>query len=223
MLRTLVLDFGGPVLLSPFEVVPGLESRLGVTPGTWGWTGPFDPARDRLWRRVAAREINEPQYWEIRAEQIAPLTGCCDVRQLMSWLYPSEAIGSFIRREASETVRAAKAAGLRTAVLTNDLASFFGADWISRVGFLNEVEAVVDGSLTGFLKPDPEAYRLVLDSVQSAAEDALFVDDLPPNVEGARAIGMTALHFDVTRPSESYREIARLLGLTQTGAHSIGL
>lgn len=220
--QALILDFGGPVLLSPFEMVPGLESRVGVAPGTFGLTGPFDPASDPLWHRVDIHEITEPQYWEIRAQQLAAVTGVGNVRQLMALLYPPAEIGSVIRPQAYETVRAAKVAGLRIAVLTNDLASFFDHDWISRVAFLDEVETIVDGSLTGVLKPDPAAYRAVLDALEIPAEKAMLVDDLAPNVDGARAVGMPALLFDVTRPSESYREIARLLGLPELGCSRSG-
>jgi putative hydrolase of the HAD superfamily len=76
-----------------------------------------------------------------------------------------------------------------------------------------QVEAFVDGSVTGTLKPRPAACELILATLGVTAESALFVDDQPRNVAGARDIGMTVLHFDVTRPRASYAEVARLLGL----------
>lgn len=216
-LRALVLDFGGPVLLTPFEAARTLESRIGLPAGTFEWSGPFDPAHDPLWRKVEADEIGQPQYWEIRAREVAAVTGRPGVRQLMALLYPAEEIDSLIRHQACQTVRTAKAAGLRTAVLTNDLALFHDDEWISRVGFLDEVDTVIDGSRIGVLKPDPAAYRVVLDSLQVDAEEAIFVDDHPSNVAGARAVGMPALRFDVTKPSQSFREVGRLLGFTGFG------
>ncbi len=39
----LVLDFGGPVLLTPFELTARTERRLGLRAGSLPWRGPFDP------------------------------------------------------------------------------------------------------------------------------------------------------------------------------------
>lgn len=212
--RALVLDFGGPVLLTPFEVVQGLERRLGLSPGIFEWAGPFDPAKDSLWRRMQADEITEHEYWLTRAEEVSAVTGGPGLRVMMAQLYPVDEIDSFIRRQACQAVWAAKAAGLGTAVLTNHLASYYDDDWISRVGFLNEVDVVIDGSRTGVLKPDPAAYQPVLDALEMPAEAVLFVDDQPINIDGARAIGMAGLLFDVTKPSDSYRQVAQSLGLS---------
>jgi len=65
--KAVVLDFGGPVLLTPFERLPALERSLGLPPGTFGWRGPFDPAADPLWRSMQAGELSEPAYWASRA------------------------------------------------------------------------------------------------------------------------------------------------------------
>lgn len=215
MPRALVLDFGGPVLLTPFEVVQAFERRLGLAPGTFEWAGPFDPAKDSLWRRMQAGEITEDEYWATRAEEMAAVTGDPGLRAMMAHLYPADEIDSLIRRQAREAVWAAKAAGLRTAVLTNHLASYYDDDWISRAGFLNEVDVVIDGSRTGVLKPDPAAYWPILDALETPAKAALFVDDQPRNIDGARAIGMAALLFDVTKPSESYRQVVQSLGVSE--------
>lgn len=45
------------------------------------------------------------------------------------------------------------------------------------------------------IKPDASIYHLALDRFGLAADEALFIDDSLPNVEGARAVGMHAHHF----------------------------
>ncbi len=45
------------------------------------------------------------------------------------------------------------------------------------------------------LKPEPAIYRLLLDRNGLAAGDCVFIDDSIANVEGARAVGMDAIHF----------------------------
>lgn len=47
----------------------------------------------------------------------------------------------------------------------------------------------------GARKPDPVVFERVLESYETAAEDAFFADDLPENVEGAASVGITAHLF----------------------------
>ena len=47
----------------------------------------------------------------------------------------------------------------------------------------------------GVAKPDAEIYRRALSRLGVAAEEVIFVDDWPPNLESARAIGIHALRF----------------------------
>ncbi len=46
------------------------------------------------------------------------------------------------------------------------------------------------------VKPDAAIYQILLSRYGLTAEDCLFVDDLPANVEGARAVGMQGYVFD---------------------------
>jgi 2-haloacid dehalogenase len=45
------------------------------------------------------------------------------------------------------------------------------------------------------LKPQPEIYNLLLERYGLDAGDCIFIDDSRANVEGARAVGMHAIHF----------------------------
>jgi putative hydrolase of the HAD superfamily len=110
-------------------------------------------------------------------------------------------------------VAEAKAAGLQTAVLTNDLYDFHAQAWIDRMRVLAEVGCVVDTSRHGTRKPEPAAYRLVLDRLGVAADQAVFVDDQPANAAGAGAAGMAPVWFDVTRPDDSYQQVRQAIGL----------
>jgi putative hydrolase of the HAD superfamily len=48
-------------------------------------------------------------------------------------------------------------------------------------------------------KPDPDIFRLALDSIGSTPQNTIFIDDLLENVVAARAIGMQAFQFIDTR------------------------
>ncbi|HWT83964.1 MAG TPA: HAD-IA family hydrolase [Candidatus Methylomirabilis sp.] len=55
-------------------------------------------------------------------------------------------------------------------------------------------DASFPSHLTGFLKPEREAYDYVLGELGVEANAVYFFDDLLPNIVAARAIGMNAFH-----------------------------
>jgi putative hydrolase of the HAD superfamily len=119
----------------------------------------------------------------------------------------------FVRPEAEALVADARAAGLRIGVLTNETELLQGRAWIERVDVLRSVDALVDASVTGIMKPDAAAYRLALDALGLPAGRVLFVDDQPRNVAGAEAVGLAAVRFDPTDVAGSFTAVRRLLGL----------
>jgi putative hydrolase of the HAD superfamily len=65
---------------------------------------------------------------------------------------------------------------------------------------LDEFDHVFNTAELGIAKPDPDVFRLVCSSLEVPPAGALFVDDLPENVDGARAAGLRA-HVHVARES----------------------
>ena len=64
-----------------------------------------------------------------------------------------------------------------------------------RFPFLASFDGVIVSGDERLLKPDPAIYRLLLSRYGLEAEDCLFIDDSLANVEGARAVGMQAIHY----------------------------
>lgn len=209
-LRGLIFDFGGVIIKTPFELLRPMEARLGLAPHTFDWHGPFAPERDELWRRMQAGEITERDYWHERAREAGDAVGeSWTMRELVAALEASE--DEFVRPEGRAALEAARAAGIPVAMLTNDLEAFHGDAWFPTLTLAPLFDVVVDGSLTGFLKPHPRAYALALEALGLEAREALFVDDQPRNAEGAEAVGLRAVKFDVTKPADSFaRALAEL-------------
>ncbi len=69
--------------------------------------------------------------------------------------------------------------------------------------FYDMFDATVFSAEEKMAKPDPQIYRLMLERLGVEAETAVFVDDFIENVEGARAVGMHAIHF---RNSQQVRD-----------------
>ncbi|MDE2605227.1 MAG: HAD family phosphatase [Burkholderiales bacterium] len=60
-------------------------------------------------------------------------------------------------------------------------------------GFLPRFRQVFASHRIGHRKPQPEAFTHVLDAIEVPAHEALLFDDLPANVEAARALGLQAV------------------------------
>lgn len=68
--------------------------------------------------------------------------------------------------------------------------------WIEeRYGFLHQFDVRVYSHETGLIKPDRAIYEIACSRLDVAMPEALFIDDLPANVEGAKAAGMRAIHL----------------------------
>jgi epoxide hydrolase-like predicted phosphatase len=82
----------------------------------------------------------------------------------------------------------------RTALLSNawtDLRSYLEKRWKIADAF----DLMVISAEIGLAKPDQRIYRLVLERLQVPAQAAIFLDDVFENVEAARSVGLTGIHF----------------------------
>ena len=102
-----------------------------------------------------------------------------------------------------ETMRAAKAAGKRMALLTNNVREWEPL-WRTMLPVDEIFELVVDSAFVGMRKPEPEIYRLTLERIRAHDPDelgdlefseCLFVDDVEVNCAAARELGINAVHF----------------------------
>jgi putative hydrolase of the HAD superfamily len=214
MTKALILDFGGVVTRTLFETHDVTERALGLAPGTLTWKGPFDPSTDPLWQRMQNREITERDYWMERTRETGRLIGE-DWTGMKTFVQRARGAEPdlVLRPEARETILAAKAAGVKLAILSNELDLFYGVDFRKRFPLIDLFDVIVDATYTGILKPDPRAYEQAVRDVGVDKKDCVFVDDQKKNIEGADAVGLPNVHFDVTRPAESYAEARAMLGL----------
>ena len=211
----LLLDYGGVVSRSTFELLPLLGERHPQVRGLLRRRGTLGAEHDDLWARMTRREISEREYWSRRAAEFGRAFGAeWDVRDLMAWLEDGEiSEAERVRPEAAELVTDARSAGLLVGVLSNDLAAFHDEDWLERQQLLRQADVVVDGSVTGVLKPDPRIYLAAAARLGTAPERVVFVDDIPWNVAGAEAVGMTAYLLDLADPAAAFGLARKVLGL----------
>ncbi len=102
-----------------------------------------------------------------------------------------------------ERMRELKAAGLRMALLTNNVREWEPL-WRTMLPVDEIFELVVDSAFVGMRKPEPEIYTLTLERLREHDPEALgdleftecvFVDDIEVNAVAARELGMQVVHF----------------------------
>ncbi len=105
-------------------------------------------------------------------------------------------------------------AGLRprfhTAILTNA-----GSDFRETFGRVYGLEKLVDHLIIsaeeGLAKPDPRFYHLAAERLGVPPEEAIFVDDIPENVDSALQVGLIAfLHKESALTIARIQELLRL-------------
>jgi putative hydrolase of the HAD superfamily len=153
-------------------------------------------------------------YWLAWTEEIGRMAGRPDLTAQELWpvAYAGDQ-AEFLRPEMVALVDEAAAAGVRTAMLSNDLTTFHGEHWVDEVPFFVRLGAFFDAASLGARKPDPVAYTAAVERLGLYAGDVLFVDDLPENVIGASAAGLPAVLFDITDPGGSTAVVRKELGL----------
>jgi putative hydrolase of the HAD superfamily len=107
----------------------------------------------------------------------------------------------------------ARQSGIPVVALTNDLVNFHGQPWVDRQRWLRHFDTIVDGSLTGILKPDPRAFAAGIAAVGLPAAQIVYLDDMPWNVAGGIAAGLQTVEVDGADPGPAAALTRSLLGL----------
>ncbi len=93
-----------------------------------------------------------------------------------------------------ELLQTLKAAGYTVALLSN--ISIEKYDVLRRTyRFFDHFDRQLISADVKLLKPDPRIYALLLEQLNHAAEECIFIDDSAVNVAGADRVGMTAIQF----------------------------
>jgi epoxide hydrolase-like predicted phosphatase len=179
-LRGLLVDYGGVLTTDVFASFQAFCAAEGLAPDTVRDAFRSDLAATSLLAGLETGELSEAEF----EPRFAALLGVAPERliaRLFGGMAPDEAMLA--------GVRAARAAGLRTGLLSN---SWSVADYDRRL--LAELfDAWVISAEVGLRKPDPAIYALAAERMELPPEAIAFVDDLPGNLKPARALGMTTI------------------------------
>jgi epoxide hydrolase-like predicted phosphatase len=198
-MKGLLLDFGGVLTTNVFDSFREFCVAEGLDPDAVRTLFRSEPRALELVRGLETGALSEDDF----GDRFGELLGIEDRAGLVDRMFGG------IREDERMTgaVRQARAAGIRTGLVSNSM----GAGRYDRSTFPELFDGVVISGDVGLHKPQPEIFLLGAERTGVAPEECVFVDDLRENCEGAEAVGMTAvLHrgADTTLP-----ELERLLGL----------
>jgi putative hydrolase of the HAD superfamily len=180
-----VFDYGG-VLSRPFsdEIVHSFAALACVPASSFREMyatsrGPYDRgviSAEDCWRsfgQLAGQRYDEEQVRALVAMDLSLFRDVDD--QMLEW------------------VARLRAAGVKTAILSNmphDLrGELRSRDW------LRHFDVQFFSCDHGLVKPEPEIYQRLLQALAVPAQQVLFIDDLPVNIEAARREGITGLLY----------------------------
>jgi epoxide hydrolase-like predicted phosphatase len=155
-------------------------------------------ARDLLIEFECGR-VEEPDF----EERFAGHLGVAEHSGLIDRLFA----GSGPDDEMIAAVRAARAAGVRTGLISNS----WGTRRYPRDLMTELFDGVVISGEVGMRKPAPEMYTRGAERIGVDPPDCVYVDDLEFNLEPAKELGMAVVHH--TSAETTVPELERLLGV----------
>jgi glucose-1-phosphatase len=197
-IRAVLFDVGG-VLLRTEDLAPRRkwEQRFGLP--EWGLAEIV--FSNPVARRSSLGQASQAEIWAEVARRLSLNSEELEALKLDFWKGDvwDEALLGFIR-------------SLRPRLKTGIISNAWLEAWELVKTQVNQetFDAVLFSSEEGIEKPEPEIYQRALARLNVLPAEAIFVDDMPKNVEGARAVGMVGVHF--TDSLKTREEIECLIG-----------
>ena len=200
MIRAVLFDFAGVLTSSPWGALAAAGGgNLELIIGT------YEQDTDHPWHQVergemtivdwmtAVQHLGEEQGVEVDFSPLRALLGDMTVHD-----------------PVVDHVRALREQGYKLALVTNNVREGAAA-WRSLVPVDELFDVVIDSSEVGMRKPNPAIFHHALAELGGVAPDeAVFLDDTPGNVEGARRAGLHAILVET--PEQAIEDLTALLG-----------
>jgi putative hydrolase of the HAD superfamily len=175
---TAMMDFSGVSLEAVGKAMVAVTERTGANPLFELETG-----------RVSEADFLGSLEDEISAQTGNPVELGGFGQRYFEHLRPNEPLIDYMR-ELRER-------GYKLAICTNNVREW-ESHWRAMLPVDEIFEVVVDSAFVGSRKPEPRIYEITLERLGASAQEALMLDDVEVNCEGARALGIQAVRFKST-------------------------
>jgi putative hydrolase of the HAD superfamily len=203
-IQAVLWDFGGVITTSPFESFSRYERERGL---------PVDFIRGlnaanhhtNAWAKFERSQVPFDEFCDLYEAEALAAGHEIDARAVVGCL------SGDVRPEMIAALRAIKANGMKQACLTNNFFRFDdeGATR-ARSPIMDLFDVIVESSVVGVRKPEPEFYRIACSQLGIEPAQAVMLDDLGVNLKPARDMGMTTIK--VVDPNEALDALERIVG-----------
>ena len=212
MFTAVLWDFGGVILSSPFEAFNHYEASAGLPRDFIRSVNATNPHAN-AWALLERNEISPADFDHAFAADSIALGHEVRGAAVLALL------AGEIRPRMVAALDAVRAAGYKTACLTNnivshDVESMVTADDRSTAiaGVMTRFDATVESSKVGVRKPEPRFYEIACELLGVHPAECVFLDDLGINLKPAAAMGMATIK--VVDPDVALAELGALLNLS---------
>jgi putative hydrolase of the HAD superfamily len=197
--RALIIDYGGVLTTSLFASFAAFCEREGLDPSDVARAFRDDRDARRALVDFECGRLDDGDFETLLASRLGVAPDGL-IRGLFGGVDPEH--------DMIAAVAAAKAAGVRTALLSNS----WGSNSYDRTSWDELFDETVISGEVGIRKPAPEIYALAAERLGRPPERCVFVDDLPGNLKPAREIGMATVHH--RSAEQTIAELEELLGVS---------
>ncbi len=210
-MRAVLWDFGGVLTTSPFEAFNRFEHDNGLPKDFIRSINATDPETN-AWAQFESNQVSLDEFGELFRAESAARGHPVDGRAVI------ELLSGDIRPRMVDALKRCKQR-FKVACITNNVKSGRGpgmardeikAERVAQV--MAMFDLIVESSIEGVRKPNPEIYRITCERLQVEPADAVFLDDLGINLKPARAMGMRTIK--VIDEAQALADLAQHTGLT---------
>ena len=196
-----VFDLGGVITESPMTAFAAYEREAGLPEGLIRQLNSTDPDTN-AWARFERNELDVAGFSEAFEAEAAALGHRLDAGRVLA------ALRGEVRPAMVAAIRRLREAGLPLGMVSNNVSP------MERGGRMDDIldlfDVIVESSIEGVRKPEPEIYERTLSRLGLDAHQCAFVDDLEINVLAANELGLRGVHFRTTE--QTIAELDSVLG-----------
>ena len=184
MIRALIFDVGG-VLVRTEDAAPRrrAEQRFGLGPGR----AEFLVFNSDMGRQAQHGQITAAELWAWVQAQLG-------VDDATLAAFRTDFFGGDRLNTADVELIRRLRGPYQTAIISNAMDDLTEVV-TTRYPMADAFDLIVGSAYEGIMKPDARIFQRTLARLGRQPDEAIFVDDFMHNVEGARAVGMHAVHY----------------------------